>query len=124
MTTTAKDHATALARISALKMTQKNVLVALNAQAHAARLAGDDARARSLTQMSIKLSQQNLVIHRAKNKVLRAQDIGAVNSKLSAIVAQSDQILKDLNGLVDALTKAAEFIDLLRRTIAIFNPTQ
>jgi hypothetical protein len=119
MTISAKDQATALAHISSLKMTQKSVLVALNAQAHAARLADDDARARSLTQMAITLSQNNLVIHRAKQKVLRARDIGAINSRLSGIAAQSDQILRDLNGAVDALTKAVQFIDLLRRTIDV-----
>lgn len=119
MTTSAKEQATALAHISSLKMAQKGVLIALNAQAHAARQTGDDARARSLTQMTIKLSQKNLVIHRAKQQVLRAHNISTINSKLSGIAAQSDQILKELNGVVDALTKAAQFIDLLRRAIDV-----
>lgn len=119
MTTSAREQATALAHISSLKMAQKGVLTALNAQAHAARQAGDDARARSLIQMTITLSQKNLVIHRAKQQALRAHDISAINSKLSEIAAQSDQILKDLNGVVDALTKAAQLIDLLRRAIDV-----
>lgn len=119
MPKSAKEQATALAHISSLKMTQKGVLIALNAQAHAARQTGDDARARSLTQMTITLSQKNLVIHRAKQQALRAHDISVINSKLSGIAAQSDQILKDLNGVVDALTKAAQLIDLVRRTIVV-----
>jgi hypothetical protein len=121
MTKSAKEQATALAHISLLKMTQKAVLTVLNAQAHAARQTGDNTRARALTQMTVTLSQKNLAIHRAKQQALRAHDIGIINSKLSGIAAQNEQILKDLNRGVDALTKAAQYIDLLRRAIDILS---
>lgn len=119
MSTSPQDQATTLAHISSLKMTQKDVLTTLNDQAHEAREAGDNARAKTLTQMSITLSQKNLVIHRAKQRALRAQSVSVINEKLKVIAAQSDQIRKDLKGVVDVLTKAAEFIDLLRRTIDV-----
>lgn len=119
MPPTPQETATALAHISALKSTQKGTLAALSMEALAARKVGDHARARSLTRMSVTLRQHNMTIHNAKQKALRKQNLGAVNSQLKAIAAQSDQIRKDLNSVVDTLSKAAQFIDLVRRTIDV-----
>lgn len=121
MPATAQDYAIAIACISSLKMTQKSILAQLRRQADAARKAGDTERAQAMVCMTRRISQQNPVIYRAKQKALNAQDIQAVASALHHIAERSDQIRKDINVTSYISDKAEQFVVLIDRTACIFS---
>ncbi|MGB1265762.1 MAG: hypothetical protein ACPG6L_08530 [Nereida ignava] len=110
----------ALGSVATLKIHQKAILMQLSDAASAARKSGDHQLAKQLKLKSIELSRQNLVIHRAMQKILKAKDLAAVNQKLADIVAQSEATLKGLNRTIKLLEKVADFITLLRRLIDVF----
>ena len=118
--TMTQDQETANGLISAMKLNQKALLSELRSGAHEARKAGDNEKAKALTNQAIALSRQNLVIHRAKQKALRQTDLGAINAELMAVVTEANNINAELEGVVDLLKKAAKFISLLRRMIDVF----
>jgi len=115
------DLETAKGRVATLKIHQRAILKQLSDAADVARNAENHQLAKQLKLKSIELSRQNLVIYRAQQKILKEQDLGAVNEKLADIVAHSNEVLSGLNSTVELLQKTAEFIGLLRRTIDVFN---
>lgn len=117
MTVLSKEQETAVALVASMKMTQRGILKRLREEAHAAQKAGDVAKAKQLTKQVIALTRQNLVLHRARQKVLRAQDLDAVNQQLMRIVADSNKTLGALENTVKLLEQAAKYIGLVRRMI-------
>ena len=113
-----KDEA--LGNVATLKIHQKAILMKLSDAAAAARKSGDHELSKQLKLKSIELSRQNLVIHRAIQKVLKAKDLAAVNQKLASIVAQSETTQEGLNDTIELLEKVADFVTLLRGLIDVF----
>lgn len=111
---------TAQSLIDSLKLTQRGFLARLNAEASAARKAGNEALASELTLKSIQLSWQNLALHRARQKLLLATDLPALTQRLGAVVADANRAAADIGSAAELLGRAARLVELLRRLLDVF----
>lgn len=111
---------TAQGLIDSLKLTQRGVLARLNAEASNARRAGNEALASALGDLAIRLSWQNLALHRARLKLVTATDLPALTQRLGAVVADANRAAADIASAADLLGRAARLIELLRRLLDAF----
>lgn len=86
----------------------------------AARRAGNTALVPELTQLAIRLSQQNLALHRARRRLLPRADRAAITPRLGEGGATARARPAAMAGAADLTMRAAGFIDTRRRRAALF----
>lgn len=114
------DQENAAALVGSIKIAQKATLANLNKAAKEARLAKDIELTKKLKDLAITLSRQNLVLHRAKQKALRRENLKAVNQELMKIVAETNASIIRVQNTIELLEQAAKLLDLIRRTVDVF----
>ncbi|EBA01968.1 hypothetical protein RB2150_08764 [Rhodobacterales bacterium HTCC2150] len=114
------DQENAAALVGSIKIAQKATLANLNKAAKEARLAKDIELTKKLKDLAITLSRQNLVLHRAKQKALRRENLKAVNQELMKIVAETNASITRVQNTIELLEQAAKLLDLIRRTVDVF----
>ena len=114
------DQEEAAALGGSIKIAQKATLANLNKAAKEARLAKDIELTKKLKDLAITLSRQNLVLHRAKQKALRRENLKAVNQELMKIVAETNASIIRVQNTIELLEQAAKLLDLIRRTVDVF----
>lgn len=119
------DQGNALGFIQDVKTTQVSMLRRLSLDASRARNDNNEELADALTIKAIALSRHNLILHRAKKRILVTQDLSAVNQRLLSIVRQvdaefnaisnadtllisADKVIKLISHLIDAVSKHKE----------------
>ena len=113
------DQENAAALVGSIKIAQKATLANLNKAAKEARLAKDIELTKKLTDLAITLSRQNLVLHRAKQKALRRENLKAANQELMKIVAETNASIIRVQNTIELLEQAAKLLDLIRRTVDV-----
>ena len=114
------DQENSAALVGSIKIAQKATLANLNEAAKEARLAKDIELTKKLKDLAITLSRQNLVLHRAKQKALRRENLKAVNQELMKIVAETNASIIRVQNTIELLEQAAKLLDLIRRTVDVF----
>ena len=114
------DQENSAALVGSIKIAQKATLANLNKAAKEARLAKDIELTKKLKDLAITLSRQNLVLHRAKQKALRRENLKAVNQELMKIVAETNASIIRVQNTIELLEQAAKLLDLIRRTVDVF----
>ena len=114
------DQENSAALVGSIKIAQKATLANLNKAAKEARLAKDIELTKKLKDLAITLSRQNLVLHRAKQKALRRENLKAVNQELMKIVAETNASITRVQNTIELLEQAAKLLDLIRRTVDVF----
>lgn len=110
----------AFSLIQDVKTTQVSILKHLRLSASRARDDNNENLAQALTQHAISLSRQNLVLHRAKQRILLAQDLSLINQQLLVVVKQVDDAFNEITNAATLLKSAAKVISLIRRLIDVF----
>lgn len=114
------DQNNALSLIQDVKTTQVSVLTRLRLNASRARDANNEELADALTLQAISLSRQNLVLHRAKQRVFLSQDLSQINQRLLVVVRQVDDAFNAITDAATLLRSAAKIVSLVRRLIEVF----
>ncbi|MDG1531173.1 MAG: hypothetical protein P8Q99_07445 [Paracoccaceae bacterium] len=114
------DQENAAALVGSIKIAQKATLANLNKAAKEARLAKDIELTKKLKDLAITLSRQNLVLHCAKQKALRRENLKAANQELMKIVAETNASIIRVQNTIELLEQAAKLLDLIRRTVDVF----
>lgn len=111
------DQNNALGLIQDIKTTQVSLLKRLSLNALRARDSNNEELADALTLQAISLSRQNLVLHCAKQRIMRIQDLSLINPCLLGVVKQVDDAFNAITDVTSLLNSAAKIIFLIRRLI-------
>ena len=110
----------ALAELENIRSEQARLMDILQRAAVAQRKAGDKAEAARLRQECLRLSWQNLTLRRTADAIRLKGDLSGAVNKLRGIADSAKATVSNIEAVADALKRAAEFIDLLRRLLVVF----